>query len=122
MGRLGKADAIAQTAKVVDGGGRSCRCFVEERGAAIHFLKVLAQDTRVKIVCSLMARERSVGELATLASLHQSTVSQHLARLRQEGVVSSRRDGNAILYSIADQRVRSILLAVWEVKAAGAAA
>jgi ArsR family transcriptional regulator, virulence genes transcriptional regulator len=121
MAGLGKADAIGRTVQAGKAGAPRCRCLVEERGAAIHFLKVLAQDTRVKIVCSLMAHERSVGELATLASLHQSTVSQHLARLRQEGVVNSRRDGNAILYSIADQRVRSILLAVWEVKAADAA-
>lgn len=122
MAGFGKAGAVVQSAKTAKAGGRSCRCLVEERGAAIHFLKVLAQDTRMIIVCRLLARERSVGELATLASLHQSTVSQHLARLRQEGVVNSRREGNAILYSIADERVRTILLAVWEVKAAGAAA
>ncbi len=65
-----------------------------------------------------MAGERSVGELAALASLHHSTVSQHLTRLRQEGLVSSRRDGNANLYSIADRRVKPILLAIWEVKVA----
>ncbi len=112
MAESGKTAATAQA---------SCKCLVGERGAAIHFLKVLAQDTRVKIVCNLMARERSVGELAALVSLHQSTVSQHLARLRQEGVVSSRREGNAILYSIADQRVRSVLLAVLEIKVTGVA-
>jgi ArsR family transcriptional regulator, virulence genes transcriptional regulator len=100
-------------------GQPSCKCLVAERSAAIHFLRVLAQDTRVKLVCTLMTGERSVGELAALASLHQSTVSQHLARLRREGVVSSRREGNAILYSIADQRVRGILLTVFEVKEAG---
>ena len=118
MAELENTDAIAE---VIQGSRRACKRLVEERGAAIHFLKVLAQDSRVKIVCHLMVRERSVGELAALASLHQSTVSQHLARLRTEGLVSSRRDGNAILYSIADERVRSVLLAVWDVKAADAA-
>jgi len=118
MAELGKGDTVGEVAR---GGAWSCRRLVEERGAAIHFLKVLAQDSRVKIVCHLMARERSVGELAALASLHQSTVSQHLARLRSEGLVSSRRDGNAILYSIADERVRSVLFAVWDVKGADAA-
>ncbi len=122
MAGSGKVGAIVQSAQAVKAVERGCRCLVEERGAAVHFLKVLAQDTRMIIVCRLLTCERSVGELATLASLHQSTVSQHLARLRQEGVVNSRRNGNAILYSIADQRVRSILLAVWEAKAASAAA
>ena len=97
---------------------RNCKCLVGERGAAVHVLKVLAQDARVKIVCRLMAGERSVGELAALASLHQSTVSQHLARLRQEGLVSSRRDGAAIRYRIADRRVKHVLRAVWELKVA----
>ena len=114
MAGLGKTDATAPT---VRGRRPKCKCLVEDRGAAIHFLKVLAQDSRVRIVCSLMTRERSVGELAALAELHQSTVSQHLARLRYEGVVNSRRNGNAVLYRIADERVRSVLLAVWEVKA-----
>ena len=117
MAGLGKTDAIAPTAPVVRGNGPKCKCLIEDRGAAIHFLKVLAQDSRVRIVCSLLMRERSVSELAALAEIHQSTVSQHLARLRYEGLVNSRRDGNAVLYSIADERVRSVLLAVWEVKA-----
>jgi ArsR family transcriptional regulator, virulence genes transcriptional regulator len=77
------------------------------------------QAARVRIVCGLMAGERSVGELAALASLHQSTVSQHLARLRREGLVNSRRDGAATRYGIADDRVKDILKAVWEVKGAG---
>ena len=117
MAEMGKPRAIAEVGQA---GGRSCKCLVEERAAAIRFLKVLAQHSRVKIVCHLMAREMSVGELAGLASLHQSTISQHLARLRAEGLVISRRDGNAILYRIADERVRSVLRAAWEVQSVGA--
>ncbi len=116
MAGLGKTGAVAQDAPISAESGPPCKCLVEDRCAAVHFLKVLAQDSRVRIVCSLMARERSVTELAALVALHQSTVSQHLARLRHEGLVNSRRDGNVILYSIADQRVRSVLLAVSEVK------
>ncbi len=118
MADSGTTDAIGQVAR---GGGRTCKCLVEERGAAIQFLKVLAQDTRMKIVCHLMAHDRCVGELAALASLHQSTVSQHLARLRSEGVVDLRRHGNAIVYRIADQRVQSVLHAVLAVKTDAAA-
>ncbi len=109
-----KTDATAQLAVESERG--NCRCLVGERRAAIHFVEILAQATRLKIVCCLMAGERSVGELAALASLQQSNVSQHLARLRQAGLVSARRDGVVTLYGIADQRVRLILQAVWQVK------
>jgi DNA-binding transcriptional ArsR family regulator len=123
MAGSGKTDATALFAVGQAGEFErwNCKCLVGERGAAIHVLKVLAQDTRVKIVCRLMAGERSVSELAAVTSLHQSRVSQNLARLRQEGLVSSRRDGNAILYTIADHRVNSILRAVWELNVAGIA-
>src|SRR5271157_946786 len=120
MSGSAKTDPTAQSAAghAAESGRRNCKCLVGERHAAIHFLKVLAQATRIEIVCRLMAGERSVGELAALASLHQSTVSQHLARLRQEGLVRSRRDGNAVLYRIADRRVKPVLRAVWTLKVA----
>jgi DNA-binding transcriptional ArsR family regulator len=76
---------------------------------ASEFLKALAHESRLMILCNLLDGEKSVGELETHLSLRQSTASQQLARLRLEGLVSARRDGKTIYYSIADQKVRSVI-------------
>lgn len=67
------------------------------------------------ILCILAEGERSVGDLETLLAQRQSTVSQHLARLRLDGMVATRRDGQTIYYSLANEDVRVVLQAVYEV-------
>ncbi len=76
---------------------------------ASEFLKALAHESRLMILCNLLDGEKSVGELETYLSLRQSTASQQLARLRLEGLVAARRDGKTIYYSIADERVRTVI-------------
>ena len=76
---------------------------------ASEFLKALAHESRLMILCNLLDGEKSVGELEEVLSLRQSTVSQQLARLRLEGLVSARRDGKTIHYSIADDKVRAVI-------------
>ena len=76
---------------------------------ASEFLKALAHESRLMILCNLLDGEKSVGELEAFLSLRQSTVSQQLARLRLEGLVSARRDGKTIHYSIADDKVRAVI-------------
>ena len=76
---------------------------------ASEFLKALAHESRLMILCNLLEGEKSVGELEDFLSLRQSTVSQQLARLRLEGLVSARRDGKTIHYSIADDKVRAVI-------------
>jgi ArsR family transcriptional regulator, virulence genes transcriptional regulator len=76
---------------------------------ASEFLKALAHESRLMILCNLLDGEKSVGELEAFLSLRQSTVSQQLARLRLEGLVSARRDGKTIHYSIADEKVRGVI-------------
>ena len=66
-------------------------------------------SSRLTILCNLLDGENSVGELEVYLSLRQSTVSQQLARLRLEGLVSARRDGKTIHYSIADDKVRAVI-------------
>ncbi len=72
---------------------------------AASFLKALGHDGRLLILCHLSAGPKSVTELETLLDSRQAAVSQQLARLRLEGLVSARRDGQAIYYSILDPRV-----------------
>ena len=68
-------------------------------------LKAVANEKRLKILCVLSNGEKSVGALEELVSLSQSALSQHLARLRRDEIVETRRDAQTIYYSIADQNV-----------------
>lgn len=76
---------------------------------ATEFLKALAHEGRLMILCHLAGGERSVTELEDLLSQRQAAVSQQLARLRLEGLVDSRRDGKAIYYRLADGRAREMI-------------
>jgi ArsR family transcriptional regulator, virulence genes transcriptional regulator len=76
---------------------------------ASELLKALANRHRLLIVCQLIEKERSVGELAALLKLRDSTVSQHLALLRKDGLVTTRRDGQIIWYAIASAPVRELI-------------
>ena len=79
---------------------------------ASAFLKALAHESRLSILCLLSEGEKSVGDLEMLLGKRQSTVSQQLARLRLDGLVESRRDGKSIYYRLASDDVRAILQAV----------
>ncbi len=73
------------------------------------FLKAIGHESRLLILCYLLAGEKSVGELEDFLSQRQSAVSQQLARLRMDGLVAARRDGKTIYYSIAAGKVRAVL-------------
>jgi DNA-binding transcriptional ArsR family regulator len=78
-------------------------------------LKALAHPHRLMIICQLIERERAVGELADLLRLRDSTVSQHLALLRKDGLVKPRREGQTIWYSIASAPARELLATLYRV-------
>jgi DNA-binding transcriptional ArsR family regulator len=90
---------------------------VMERAAdqASDLLKALSNRHRLLIICQLIDGERSVGELAAFMSLRDSTVSQHLALLRKDGLVSARRDAQTIYYSIASEPAREVLKTLYQV-------
>jgi DNA-binding transcriptional ArsR family regulator len=83
--------------------------------AASEFLKALANESRLVILCLLADGEKSVGELENILGQKQSTVSQQLARLRLDGLVTTRREGKSVIYSLASDDVRTILKAVYSV-------
>jgi ArsR family transcriptional regulator, virulence genes transcriptional regulator len=85
----------------------------EHAREASDLLKALAHEGRLLILCDLLHGEKSVGELEALLSRRQASVSQQLARLRLEGLLSTRRDGRTIYYAIANDRVRSIIGALY---------
>ena len=80
---------------------------------ASGLLKALANRHRLIIICQLIEKERSVGELAALLKIRHSTVSQHLALLRKDGLVTARRDGQTIWYSIGSPQARALVRAVY---------
>jgi DNA-binding transcriptional ArsR family regulator len=88
---------------------------VENAREASEVLKALAQESRLLILCILAGGEKSVGELEQFLAQRQSTVSQQLARLRLEGLVTTRREGKTIYYSLASDNVRTILDALYKV-------
>ena len=83
--------------------------------AASGLLKALAHRHRLIIICQLIDRERSVGELAALLKARDSTVSQHLALLRKDGLVAARRDGQTIWYSICSDQARELVRTLYRV-------
>ena len=90
-------------------------------GAAAGLMRALANEHRLMILCQLADRERGVGELVGAVGLSQSAVSQHLARLRAEGIVVTRRDAQAIFYSLASEEVRRVIRTLYAIYCAGPA-
>jgi ArsR family transcriptional regulator, virulence genes transcriptional regulator len=79
-------------------------------GEAADLMKALGNESRLLILCALADGERSVGELNAMVPLSQSALSQQLARLREQGLVQTRRESQTIFYSLcagpADQVIR----------------
>jgi DNA-binding transcriptional ArsR family regulator len=77
-----------------------------------ELLKSFASRHRLLILCKLTEGKHSVGELAEFLGLRDSTVSQHLALLRREGLVCAQRDGQIIWYGISSDPARQLLVAL----------
>jgi ArsR family transcriptional regulator, virulence genes transcriptional regulator len=82
---------------------------------ASGLLKALANRHRLIIICQLTEQERSVGELAALLNIRDSTVSQHLSLLRKDGLVTARRDGQTIWYSIGSPQARELARTLYRI-------
>lgn len=82
---------------------------------ASDFLKALAHESRLMILCILAEGEKSVTELEAILSLRQPTVSQQLARLRMDNLVTTRRDGKTVYYKIGNESVGKIIEAVYDI-------
>ena len=89
---------------------------------ASELLKALSNRHRLVIVCQLIEKERSVGELATLLKVRDSTVSQHLALLRKDGLVTARRAGQTIWYAIGSASARELVRTLYRVYCAPSSA
>lgn len=81
----------------------------EEFQSAVGMLKLLGDETRLRIIWALLDGEHSVNELAELVGAHAAGVSQHLAKLRLARLVRTRRDGTRIFYVADDVHVRRLV-------------
>lgn len=84
-------------------------------GAAEEMLKALANRHRLMILCQLAEGERSVGELADFLDLRDSTVSQHLALLRKDGLVATRREGQTVWYTLASEDAEHVIETLYRI-------
>ena len=81
---------------------------------AANFLKAISHEGRLMILCYLASGEKSVTDLEELLSARQAAVSQQLSRLRMEGLVTPRREGKVIYYSLTDKRSTQIMEVVYD--------
>ncbi len=107
-----KTAAIARNraAAVTAADATALKMLAKQAGVAARLLKLLGNEKRLLILCFLAARgEMTVGELVEVAKLSQSALSQHLARLRADGLVTFRRTSQTLHYSIADRKALRVL-------------
>lgn len=89
---------------------------VQQSSAAAELLRALANEQRLLILCHLAAnRELSVSALGERIALSQSALSQHLARLREDGIVAFRREAQSLFYHIADDKAARLLTVLHEI-------
>ena len=102
--QIGAADAFA------------LKRLAKQAGEAAQLLKLLGNEKRLLILCFLAVRgEMTVGELVVVVKLSQSALSQHLARLREDGLVVFRRASQTLHYSVADRRALRVLQVLKEI-------
>mgnify|MGYP000163741109 CR=1 FL=1 len=76
---------------------------------AVQILKALSNPRRLLVLCALCGGEKSVGELETIVKISQSALSQHLAKLREDHLVKTRREAQTIYYSVSSSAVHELL-------------
>lgn len=89
--------------------------FELKAGEVADVLKALANGRRLMVLCKLVEHgERTVGDLAYDVGLSQSALSQHLAKMRDEGLVTFRRESQTLWYRIADPRAETLLATLYQ--------
>ncbi|MEZ5787347.1 MAG: metalloregulator ArsR/SmtB family transcription factor [Xanthobacteraceae bacterium] len=107
---LQRATSRAEKSVLIDRRRVDIADLLERAQEASDFLKALAHESRLVILCLLAEGEKPVMELAELLDERQPSVSQQLARLKSEGLVCTRREGKQIYYSLARDEVRDVIL------------
>jgi DNA-binding transcriptional ArsR family regulator len=91
-------DKLIDIKKMTDGAKNAC-----------HFLKALSHETRLLAICYIGDGEKSVHDLENFLGTTQSTISQHLAKLRDKNILDTRRDGNQVYYHVSNKKALRII-------------
>lgn len=83
-------------------------------GQACQLMKALSNPDRLLLLCQMLEREKCVSELEALVEVGQPTLSQQLGVLRREGLVTTRREGKNIYYSVTAPAVRAVMMVLYE--------
>lgn len=86
----------------------------ESARQASDLLKALSNENRLLVMCNLCDGELTVGELQKRIGVSQSALSQHLARLRHDDLVQTRRESQTIYYSLMDDKVSRLIAVLYE--------
>ncbi len=87
----------------------------EHAGEAAAMLRLVGNENRLVILCSLVSGEQGVGALHDRLNLSQSALSQHLAKMREDGLISARRESQNVYYQISDERAFRLISALAEI-------
>lgn len=104
---MGSVSSIAQAAQVAALKAHAVR--------ATALLKAMSNPARLMVLCQLAEGEKSVGELEGAVDLSQSGLSQHLALLRRESIVMTRRAGQTIFYSLASEEAAAVMRTLYAI-------
>jgi DNA-binding transcriptional ArsR family regulator len=112
--------AVATAVKIPAASGAddaaALKKLARQAGDAAQLLKLLGNEKRLLVLCFLAARgEMTVGELVDVVKLSQSALSQHLSKLRADGLVTFRRTSQTLHYSVADKRALRVLQVLKEI-------
>lgn len=104
------AVAVNSASKARRSEAAALKMLVKQAGEAAQLLKLLGNEKRLLILCFLAVRgEMTVGEIVEVVQLSQSALSQHLAKMRADGLVTFRRNSQTLHYRVADQRALRLL-------------
>ena len=78
-------------------------------GEVADMLKMLSNRNRLLVLCALVTRDHTAGELEELTGLSQPAISQHLAKLRNTGIVNTRKDAQRVIYALDEPGVRAVI-------------
>ena len=84
-------------------------------GEAASMMRALSHEARLRVLCELVDGEKTAGDLVARSGLSQSALSQHLAKLRAEGLVATRREAQAIFYRLDDPKAARLLGVLYEI-------
>lgn len=98
---------------------RDLKIMRKHAGDAAALMRALSHEARLRVLCDLVGGERTAGDLVRRSGLSQSALSQHLSRLRAEGLLATRREAQSIHYRIADPRAARVLAILYEIYCKG---